>query len=94
VRLRPAPEPGPVLPPPLYLRRWDCARVPAGELTGRMVFAGAGEWRAARAAWRSTSGQTIGEWWAWALAEARAELRVLQLLPLSPGRDESVPGSW
>lgn len=92
---REVPEPPPVLPPPLELRRWDIApqRIGPGERPGCEVFASREEWIAARAAWRSSAGDDLAQWWATVAAEARAEARVLEVLALKPEPDH-VDQGW
>ena len=93
-------EPAPVFdPPPLPLRRWyrrvTGSGKPAGEPVGAEVHRSREEWLAARRRWERQHGQTIAEWWAGAEREARAELRMLEMLPYKPDPDEEPdPDAW
>ena len=79
-------DPAPVFdPPPRELRRWR---------TGAGVYATREAWLAARRQWERQHGQTIAEWWAGVEREARAELRMLEMLTYKADREEDAPVHW
>lgn len=98
MRLREAP--GPVFdPPPLELRRWTWCGTdprPPGRL-GAEAYRSRAAWLRARRRWESRRGQALGEWFAEARAEARAERGFdgwLEMRAYRPDPDKDPDEGW
>jgi hypothetical protein len=99
VKLREVPRPE-FDPPPLQLRRWHWSGErprPAGEAVGAEVYRSRQEWVAARQRWEHQRGQLVGEWYAAAVREAKAERGFdgwAEMLAYRPEPDEDPDAGW